>query len=206
MNRGNGTGFDQVTTRGRIMSCSSCSRMWQCHTYSCPPVLGLMALRIAAVGRIGRSNLHDHRGHFSRVHPDRFLPADLVRIGRHGCPGTNVMPLVGSPLNACRWMIWTLTRWKWMGWVSPVRLKICQTSVAPAAGFSVAAECTAAPTWAIPGYSGSFWLNGSDRLDQAAELVEVLVQGQHAVRTPAEREGRYRRVAVVEEQVPADSR
>src|SRR5450759_43439 len=24
----------QTTTRGRIISCSSCSRMWQCHTYS----------------------------------------------------------------------------------------------------------------------------------------------------------------------------
>jgi hypothetical protein len=29
------------TTSGRIMSCSSCSRMWQCQTYSLPPVLGL---------------------------------------------------------------------------------------------------------------------------------------------------------------------
>src|ERR1019366_5861071 len=46
----------QKTIRGRIMSCSSCSRMWQCHTYSWPPVLGLTALRMAAVGKSGRSN------------------------------------------------------------------------------------------------------------------------------------------------------
>ena len=30
-----------LTTSGRIMSCSSCSRIWQCHTYSFPPVRGL---------------------------------------------------------------------------------------------------------------------------------------------------------------------
>src|SRR5450759_1680955 len=29
----------QTTTRGRIISCSSCSRMWQCHTYSAPPAI-----------------------------------------------------------------------------------------------------------------------------------------------------------------------
>ncbi len=38
----------QVTTRGRIMSCSSCSRMWQCQTYSWPPVRGLSGLPMAA--------------------------------------------------------------------------------------------------------------------------------------------------------------
>ena len=32
---------DPTITKGRIMSCSSCSRMWQCHTYSLPPVRGL---------------------------------------------------------------------------------------------------------------------------------------------------------------------
>jgi hypothetical protein len=29
------------TISGLIMSCSSCSRMWQCQTYSLPPVRGL---------------------------------------------------------------------------------------------------------------------------------------------------------------------
>ncbi len=37
------------------MSCSSCSRMWQCHTYSCPPVLGLSGLPMDA-GNLGSAN------------------------------------------------------------------------------------------------------------------------------------------------------
>ena len=43
-----------VTISGRIMSCSSCSRMWQCHTYSFPPVRGLGG---TVNGTAGRSNL-----------------------------------------------------------------------------------------------------------------------------------------------------
>ena len=35
------------------MSCSSCSRIWQCHTYSLPPVLGLDG---TVNGTDGRSN------------------------------------------------------------------------------------------------------------------------------------------------------
>ena len=43
------------TTSGLIMSCSSCSRIWQCHTYSCPPVLGLSGSPMDA-GIFGRLN------------------------------------------------------------------------------------------------------------------------------------------------------
>src|ERR1051326_1286422 len=39
---------------GRIMSGSSCSRMWQCHTYSLPPVRGLGGMGNGAVGRSNR--------------------------------------------------------------------------------------------------------------------------------------------------------
>src|SRR5689334_24798370 len=42
-----------MTMSGRIMSCSSCSRMWQCHTYSLPPVRGLGG---TSNGTDGRSN------------------------------------------------------------------------------------------------------------------------------------------------------
>jgi Helix-turn-helix domain of transposase family ISL3/zinc-finger of transposase IS204/IS1001/IS1096/IS1165 len=42
----------QVTTSGRIMSCSSCSRMWQCHTYSLPPVRGLEGTANGTVGSL----------------------------------------------------------------------------------------------------------------------------------------------------------
>src|SRR5437762_3085890 len=34
------------------MSCSSCSRMWQCHTYSLPPVLGLGGTANGTVGSL----------------------------------------------------------------------------------------------------------------------------------------------------------
>ena len=37
------------------MSCSSCSRMWQCHTYSWPPVRGLKGSPMDA-GSLGRLN------------------------------------------------------------------------------------------------------------------------------------------------------
>jgi hypothetical protein len=42
-------GLGLETTRGRIMSCSSCSRMWQFHTYSWPPVRGLKGLPMDAL-------------------------------------------------------------------------------------------------------------------------------------------------------------
>ena len=42
-----------------------------------------------------------------------FQPISLAS-GGNGFP-TNVMPVEGSPVNACRWMICTLTRWKWIG-------------------------------------------------------------------------------------------
>src|SRR5215472_6991745 len=48
-----GARFAYVTTNGRIMSCSSCSRMWQCHTYSWPPVRGLKGI---VNGGVGSSN------------------------------------------------------------------------------------------------------------------------------------------------------
>ena len=44
-----------VTISGRIMSCSSCSRMWQCHTYSWPPVRGLKGSPMDA-GKFGKLN------------------------------------------------------------------------------------------------------------------------------------------------------
>src|SRR5436189_3705195 len=44
----------QMTTIGRIMSCSSCSRMWQCHTYSAPPVRGLDGTRNGVDGKSNR--------------------------------------------------------------------------------------------------------------------------------------------------------
>src|SRR6266702_1083677 len=44
-----------LTINGRIMSCSSCSRMWQCHTYSWPPVLGLIGSPMDD-GSFGRVN------------------------------------------------------------------------------------------------------------------------------------------------------
>jgi hypothetical protein len=40
------------TTSGRIMSCSSCSRMWQCQTYSLPPVRGLAGTTNGTVGSL----------------------------------------------------------------------------------------------------------------------------------------------------------
>ena len=46
-------------------------------------------------------------------------------------------PLYRLALKLCREMICTLTRWKWIGCVSPVRFAICQTSVAPFVVFSV---------------------------------------------------------------------
>ena len=42
-----------------------------------------------------------------------------------------------TTLNGCRDSTWTFTRWKWIGWVSAVRLKMRQTSTAPAVGVSV---------------------------------------------------------------------
>ena len=72
------------TTSGR-MSCSSCSRMWQCQTYSFPPVLGLTALRMAAVGKFGKLNcimtVAIHQGSTApcpstQFHSDRAALAD----------------------------------------------------------------------------------------------------------------------------------
>jgi hypothetical protein len=42
--------------------------------------------------------------------------------------------------------------WKWIGWVSPVRLAICQTSVEPAAGVSVAGSSSARPKRPLTGW------------------------------------------------------
>ena len=50
-----------------------------------------------------------------------FQPISLAS-GELAGPMYGYMHELGSPVNGCRWMIWTLTRWKWMGWVSPVRL------------------------------------------------------------------------------------
>src|SRR5215475_7085901 len=84
------------------MSCSSCSRMWQCQTYSFPPVRGLTALRIAAVGRVGRLNcmmtVVTSPGFIRTV----SIPSNLVRIRWDGIP--RVCPVIGGaherlPLN-----------------------------------------------------------------------------------------------------------
>ena len=133
-----------VTTRGRIMSCSSCSRMWQCHTYSLPPVLGLGWCRYYRMSRLLLQNrrhleLHDNPGYLTGVHPYRFLPPEFGWIGRpRWSRGTyQVRPVNVAGLKGSRFRIWTFTRWKWIGCVSPVRLKISQISTSPFAGFSV---------------------------------------------------------------------
>ena len=64
------------------MSCSSCSRMWQCHTYSFPPVRGLAGT--VKGKRRGQIELGDHRDHLAGVHPHRLIPAPLVGIGSPG--------------------------------------------------------------------------------------------------------------------------
>src|SRR6266545_1968208 len=47
--------------------------------------------------------------------------------------------------NGWRDSTWTLTRWKWIGWVSSLRLRISQTSVLPAATTSVGASTYSRP-------------------------------------------------------------
>src|SRR6516165_8323492 len=128
------------------MSCSSCSRMWQCQTYSFPPVRGLGGTVNGTVGRLNCAMIVVTSLGFMRT--VSFHPISLGS-GANGFP-TNVIPVDGSPVNDCRWMIWTLTRWKWIGWVSPVRLKSCQTSVAPAVGVSVAADSYDRPNVVTP--------------------------------------------------------
>ena len=109
----------QITTSGRIMSCSSCSRMWQCHTYSWPPVRGLDG---TVNGTVGQVELHDDRRDLAGVHPHRLLPAELVRIGRRAGP-VKLTPAASTSLltsNGCRPMTCTFTRWKCIGCVSAV--------------------------------------------------------------------------------------
>ena len=85
--------------------------------------------------------------------------------------------------------------------MSPVRLKSCQTSTAPALGVSVAGE-----SYGLPKHCQSLVIytaadSGSQRLDQAAEVVEVLVEGQRAIDGPRVRDRAwYRRIAIVVEQ------
>ena len=54
-------------TSGRIMSCSSCSRMWQCQTYSWPPVLGLAGTVNGTDGRSKRMITHVTSAGFMRT-------------------------------------------------------------------------------------------------------------------------------------------
>ncbi len=89
-----------------------------------------------------------------------------------------------------------------MGWVSAVRLKICQTSVAPAAGVSVIADLVVRPVDQVgnPWVFNPFCCKGSQHLNQAAVFVEVLVQGQRPVGCTRKWKTRSRRVAIVKKQ------
>ena len=68
-----------VTISGRIMSCSSCSRMWQCQTYSLALAMpGKRVLGGTLKGTVGRSNFMITVVHVAWDHADRLLQARLV--------------------------------------------------------------------------------------------------------------------------------
>ena len=50
------------------------------------PVNIVPCARVNGEGHLRQVKLHDHRGHFSRVHPDGLLPANFVGIRESFCP------------------------------------------------------------------------------------------------------------------------
>ena len=134
--------------------------------------------------------LHDHRRDLAGVHLHRLLPAQSrFGPGRGAGPVYAGCAVVGRPtLNGCRERTCTLTRWKWIGCVSPVRLAICQTSSAPALRrLRRRVQVRRARTC-----RGSTGCVRPQQLDQAAVVVEVLVEGQLADRDARAVAGRPR--------------
>ena len=166
------------------MSCSSCSRMWQCQTYSCPPVLE-RGLNGTLNGTLGRSNLHDDRGHLAGVHR---APSPSSRA--RSASGPRAAPVAGwacrcrsSASNGLAREHLHVDEVEVDRVGVPVRLAICQTSVSPAFGVSVAGSIVRPPE--------------DDRVDQPRFvprnwisrpiLVKVLVQGELPVIAPGGR-------------------
>src|ERR687883_637580 len=86
------------TTSGLIMSCSSCSRMWQCHTYSWPPVLGLVGMGKGTDGKLNcMITLVTSPGFMRTV---SFHPASYG-AGANGAPDRFATPFL-NPLKAWR--------------------------------------------------------------------------------------------------------
>ena len=163
--RSGGIGSYGNITSGRIMSCSSCSRMWQCHTYSLPPVRGLGG---TANGHLGSLNLHNH--------PRYFVPGSCAPFpSSRGSSGREAQtdrqecrPLCTAPSPA--------PAYSPGGYASGGYRPSCCTRPKPRPG-----HCGRPRSGRIHVVAaiavGVQHLVGADALDQPSIRIEVLIQG-----------------------------
>ena len=110
--------------------------------------------------------------------PSSFGSGAMAAPCKFGAP-----PAYCLTLKACLESTCTFTKWKWMGCVSPVRLTISQTSVAPLVtelSWPVRVRATEYRSLSAQIHG----LIGAKQLDQPAEGVERLVQRENAHRHP----------------------
>lgn len=149
-------------------------------------------------GKFRQVELHDHRRDLSRVHADGFLPPEFVGIG--WSRRSTVAPCI---------------------WITRERLPLNQLHVRKVEmdGVRVAGEIHDLPHFRGSGIGifgarrhvrlspsrqalvvHSILGKSSNHLNQAAHLVEVLIQRQHSISAPMKRERWSGWIAVVEQQ------